>query len=273
VRARVAALYTGADRHNFYGFGNETGSDSATSFYHADRRDLLLTAAAAFRPTSRTELSVGPAFRLSTPFREAGTLLDSLHPYGAGQFAELGAQAGFIRDTRNHPTAATAGTLLRLDGRFFPAWIDVAEPFAGLRGEAAFYLAPDTAGSITLALRAGGEKIWGDAPYQEAAYLGGSNTIRGYANRRFAGNASAFGNVELRLPVAGFFLTLPVHFGVFGVADAGRVFADGETSDRWHTGAGGGLWFAALHPANVMTIAVVRGEEQTGLYLRAGFQF
>jgi hypothetical protein len=273
VRARLAVRYTGADRYNFYGFGNETDSDSATSFYHADRRDLLLTAVATVRPTPRSELSAGPAFKLSTPFREAGTLLDTLDPYGAGRFEEMGVQAGFVRDSRNHRTAATAGTLLRLDGRFFPAWLDVVEPFGMLRGETAVYLAPDTAGSITLALRAGGEKIWGDSPYHDATYLGGSNTIRGYANRRFAGDASAFGNAELRVPLAGFFLTLPVHFGVFGVADAGRVFVAGESSSKWHTAAGGGLWFAALHPANVMTIALVRGEEQTGLYVKAGFQF
>ena len=273
VRARVVARYTGADRDNFYGFGNDTESDSATSFYHADRRTFTFTTAATYRPSLPSELSAGPAFRVTTPFRQSGTLVASLDPYGAGEFAELGLEAGFVRDTRDHRTAATRGTLVRLSGRYFPAWLDVAERFGGVRAEAALFAAWDTAGAPVLAVRAGGEKLWGRIPYHEAAYLGGSNTIRGYANRRFAGEASAFANAELRVPVARFFLTLPAHFGVFTIADAGRVFVSGESSGTWHTAAGGGIWLAALHPANVLTLAVVRGEERTGVYVRAGFQF
>lgn len=273
VRARVIARYTDADRDNFFGFGNETSADSASSFYRADRRDFGLTAAATVRPSPGTELSIGPVLRMTRPFRQAGTLVADLDPYGRGNYSELGIQGSVMRDTRNHLTAATRGTLLRVSGRYFASAMDVEDAFGGIRGEAAVYLAPDTIGTVVLALRAVGEKLWGPVPYHEAAYLGGSTTLRGFSNRRFAGEASAVGNAELRLPVASFFLTLPAHFGVFGVADAGRVFVSGESSDSWHTAFGGGIWLAALHPANVMTLAVVRGEDRTGLYLKAGFQF
>ena len=48
-------------------------------------------------------------------------------------------------------------------------------------------------------------------------------------------------------------------FGVFGLADVGRVYLEGESSDVWHTGFGGGLWFAFLERANTMTLSLVSG--------------
>lgn len=37
---------------------------------------------------------------------------------------------------------------------------------------------------------------------------------------------------------------LPCEVGVFGLAAAGRVFVDGDSPGGWHTGVGGGIWFA-----------------------------
>jgi hypothetical protein len=51
------------------------------------------------------------------------------------------------------------------------------------------------------------------------------------------------------------------------------VFLEGESSDRWHGAAGGGVWFAFAGRANTISAAVARGEERTGFYLRAGFGF
>ena len=62
-------------------------------------------------------------------------------------------------------------------------------------------------------------------------------------------------------------------FGVFGLADVGRVYFEGESSDTWHTGVGGGLWFAFLDPANTLTVSLARGDNRTALYLRAGFGY
>jgi hypothetical protein len=53
----------------------------------------------------------------------------------------------------------------------------------------------------------------------------------------------------------------------------GRVYASAESSDTWHTGVGGGVWFAFLEPANVVTVALARGDERTALYVRAGFAY
>jgi hemolysin activation/secretion protein len=124
-----------------------------------------------------------------------------------------------------------------------------------------------------LALRVGGKQVFGDYPYHEAAYIGGANTLRGFAKQRFAGDASAFGNVELRIPVTRVYILVPGQLGVFALGDAGRVFLDGESSDEWHTAYGGGLWVSLIDPANGMSLAIADSEEGTKVYVHLGLGF
>ncbi|HMC19872.1 MAG TPA: ShlB/FhaC/HecB family hemolysin secretion/activation protein, partial [Gemmatimonadales bacterium] len=125
--------------------------------------------------------------------------------------------------------------------------------------------------AATLALRAGGAAVSGTVPFQELVYVGGETTVRGYAEQRFAGRRGAYGNVELRFPAG----RLPfADVGLFGLADAGRVWTPGESSDRWHAAAGGGLWLAWQHRrATTLSIAAARSPERTAVYVRAGFMF
>jgi len=60
---------------------------------------------------------------------------------------------------------------------------------------------------------------------------------------------------------------------VFGLGDAGRVYLSGETSDRWHAAAGGGIWLSFLSPANTVSVAAAHSVEGTRYYARAGFAF
>jgi len=99
-----------------------------------------------------------------------------------------------------------------------------------------------------LAFRVGGKKLWGDFPYFDAAFLGGSETFRTEEKQRYAGDASLYGTTELRVPVAKFPLILPLDVGLIGLADAGRVYVKGDSPGGWHTAAGGGFWVGALNP-------------------------
>ena len=111
----------------------------------------------------------------------------------------------------------------------------------------------------------------GVAPLNDAVYVGGGSTVRGYAEQRFAGRSGAYGNAELRVAVG---RLSAGDVGVFGLADGGRVWVSGESSDRWHGAAGGGVWFAWHHRrANTITVAAARSPERTALYVRAGFMF
>ena len=50
-----------------------------------------------------------------------------------------------------------------------------------------------------LAARVGGRKVFGEYPWFESAFVGGSKNLRGYRKNRFAGDGSLYGSVEARL--------------------------------------------------------------------------
>jgi hypothetical protein len=70
---------------------------------------------------------------------------------------------------------------------------------------------------------------------------------------------------------------------VFGFGDGGRVYLESAglpsggvtlpTSDKWHYGYGGGLWFAWLDRANTLSLAYARSELRNAFYFKAGFAF
>jgi len=153
-------------------------------------------------------------------------------------------------------------------------WVTPRSRFGKVKTVASGYL---TARSLplrpTLALRAGGEKIWGDFPYQEAAVLGGSGDLRGFPEERFSGDASLFFNSELRLHMGTLPVILPGSWGAMASTETGRVWLDGEDSNRWHGTYGGGLWVSIIDTFT-LTMSVARSDEGTRfLYGGGGFHF
>jgi hypothetical protein len=104
--------------------------------------------------------------------------------------------------------------------------------------------------------------VWGDAPFHEAAFLGGTDTLTGTTPQRYAGDASVFGNSELRIPVASVRTLLPLDIGILGFADAGRVYVDGESPGGWHGVMGGGLWFGLLDRATGMSVVLTSSRDR-----------
>jgi hypothetical protein len=58
-----------------------------------------------------------------------------------------------------------------------------------------------------------------------------------------------------------------------GLADIGRVYLDGESSDLWHAGVGGGVWFAWHGGTRMLSLALARGSERTVLSVGLGSAF
>jgi hypothetical protein len=149
-----------------------------------------------------------------------------------------------------------------------PVW-DVKESFATASAVAIGYV-PLPGEGVHLAFRAGGETVSGDFPVQHAAFIGGGPTVRGYRWQRFAGQTSSYGSAEVRVPVGIVNAILRWNAGIFGLADAGRVWVDRASPGGWHTAVGGGVWFTAL--GQDLSIAYARGEENR-FYLKQGLSF
>ncbi len=127
---------------------------------------------------------------------------------------------------------------------------------------------------LGLAARVGGRKVWGEFPWHEAAFVGGPDTNRGLREQRFAGDASLFGNLELRIQLFNGRFLLPGRYWLFGLADAGRVWVDGEDSEEWHPSFGGGLAVDVMGTGLSFWIGAAHNEDQgTRGYVRSGVTF
>ncbi len=286
--------YSGLNVLRFHGFGNgsEVGEDS--DLFKVQQQELIIApamewtfgyesteeeeAVSQFRPKMR--IGLGPIVKRSnTPLDDNAEqyigMLDPA-PLGLGTFGQVGGQGWIDIDTRDNAAYPTSGLQVRASASVFPKAWDVEDAFGQIQGIASGFVTTGIGGiSPTLAVRAGGKKVFGTFPFHEAAYVGGHDNVRGLREERFAGEASLFGNAELRLPLARFSLLFPTEFGILGATDAGRVFFDGalDDADDWHTAFGGGVWLSVMDRIPSIGLSVMSGEDLTALYLSAGLHF
>src|SRR5690606_23732984 len=123
-----------------------------------------------------------------------------------------------------------------------------------------------------LALRAGGAAALGEYPFQQAAFLGGSRSLRGTPRQRFAGDAAVRAGAEVRGFLTRFNFISRGDLGFIALADAGRVLVEGEDSDRIHTGVGGGIWVGILDRSRTASLVFASGTEEA-VYLSFGMPF
>ena len=271
-RWHFLARYTDVDLLRFYGFGNETTDAGGDVFHQVKQRSYSL--APSFQiGGDAANVSVGPVVRFTSTPLPGGRFISAARPYGVQDFGEVGAGTTVFLDGRNRQRAATRGGLLWVRGTYYPKVWSVKQGFGEVHGEASTYLSPRMALDPTLALRVGGKRVWGVYPFEESAFLGGPDTLRGLRPQRYAGDASAYASAELRLALFRFRALVPSRFGIFGLGDAGRVWLKDEDSRKIHYGAGGGMWVAFLKPDNTLSLAAARSEGHVRVYFRAGFAF
>lgn len=270
----VRLLASGLELNRFHGYGNDAPLLGDDAFYRIPRRELRLEAGWRRPIAPRTELSAGTRVLYSNTRARTGSYLDQARPYGSGTFGQVGGRADLLLDTRDHAGFPTRGLRAVLGGSAYPALWDVRAPFGEVHAEAATYLSSARVPlRPVLALRAGGKRVWGEAPFHEAAFVGGQATLRGFREQRFAGDAALFGSAELRVPLARFAFIFPGRIGVLGLADAGRVYLDGRSPGGWHTSAGGGLWLRILRTGPTFRVVAARGEEEVRIYAGGGVAF
>jgi hypothetical protein len=273
-RADIRARASGIDVISFSGFGNDNPAPGNNEFYRVTQDAFGLQPSLVFALGRGATVQFGPILKYVSTDDRPGRFLASLgNLYGSGNFGEIGGGLTVRYDSRDRPALAQKGLLLELGGSAYPAIWDVDSAFGEVHGEAVTYLSARAPLDPTLAIRVGGRKLWGRYPFFEAAFIGGASTVRLGRVNRYAGDASAYGSTELRLSLARVKLLLPADFGVFGLADAGRVFLAGESSDTWHAAAGGGVWLSYLERAYTLSLAIAKSEERTGIYAQAGFGF
>lgn len=270
---------------NFFGLGNETAYDKdhpkGIQYYRARYNLINVSVYLKKQLQSWMRINVGPSFQhfsldssqnlgrfVSTAF--PGT--DNATLYGSKTF--LGADFKLDINSKNNPTIPTRGLLLDLGVRPLLGLNELSNNILQARMDMRIYMSLASKTKLVLATRLGWAKNYGDYEFPQAMYLGGTENLRGYRRDRFAGRSMLFNNTELRVKLFDFNTYLfPGSFGMLVFNDVGRVWADGENSNDWHVGYGGGIWIAPIRRFVITGMLAHSKEEKIIPRVTFGFQF
>ncbi len=269
------ARFSGIEQLRYYGLGNETEFDTdRDDIYDISDFQTEIFPALTIDLGSRNYFAVGPYLQYSdSGGTDSDTVLGQQQPLGFGKFGQIGLKADFAFDSRTEKDVFAKGFEVRAGGKyFFPAW-DVEDSFGSVNGRVAAHLPMGQ--RLVWNLFVGGEKVWGDFPFFEAAYID-NRTTTGYSWNRFAGDASLYGGVEVDLILKTMRATVPGDFGVSFFTDAGRVFLEGEDSGKWHPSYGMGVFYAPFERTSLYGLKFGKDEDKWFVVIEArmsGFTF
>jgi hypothetical protein len=258
---------------NFYGFGNETNERVSLleeDFYKINQKQVI------YNPLYETGfgdfvLRAGPEFKYVNTEQDENGLISTLSNQIIMNQWHFGAGLEGILGRVNHSLAPDSGYQIRLGGDYYFV-NNVNSRFGRIKGEVRIYL-PIIGNTLVLAVRGGGEKLWGDYPFYEAAFIGGRRSLRGEEYNRFAGDGSIYLNTDLRSWLFNSKIILPLRWGLIASADVARVFYKGERSEKWHNSFGGGILTRMLIPELTFSFTVMTGETRLQYYLSIGYLF
>ncbi|NDK56804.1 metallophosphoesterase [Pontibacter fetidus] len=282
-------------QRNYYGIGNYTRQDSDVdeSFYNVRYERQRVSAMFYKDATSFFKIGIGPTydrFKVTTPDQEsflvneaiAGNLQPGTYDAERGAFNAqeyLGVEAFANMNVVGGGTSANPRIGLRwynsLSRNYQLGKYNL--DYTRISSEFRFYLTPNFPFQLTWAGRVGASHNFGDYRFYQANTLGGTDNLRGYRRTRYAGRSAIFANAEGRIQLFDYKMYLaPGRFGVLGLYDTGRVYANDDEQKSFigslHNGYGVGMWADFLN-RTVFTLTHSWSKEDKLWMLNFGFQF
>ena len=283
----VRAVASGIETLRYYGLGNETEEIGGADFYRIRQTQAGVEGRVAFSAGMTTTITAGAIARFTRTEEERDDFITEDQPFGIDDTFQAGVVAGFNFNNRTRPNSRElkgsddalrfgplplgVGYTLDVNAHYYPKMDALRDDYGLVDAEAsASYLLGSRGPGIMF--RVGGATRYGEVPYYDAAYLG-SQQLRGLRPNRFGGRHSAYGNAAVFIHVGRLTLLVPGRWGVLGRGGVGRVWVPEETSDKWHTSYGGGLWWAPWDLQTALRVEVSQSDETTLYYLLLGFDF
>jgi predicted MPP superfamily phosphohydrolase len=274
--------YTPAFVMNFFGYGNESKKDRSQpiEFYRIHLENIFFNPSLKKDITKFLTVGVGPKYshyKLDhRPNSYLGETITDPSFYSPRDY--LGLRAYFKLGTRDNFRNPTRGILLT--GEVNQNWrLGKSESYQQYLSEFSFYITPNLPFQLTIASRLGGAMNFGAYEFYQANALGYTSGIgqagnlRGYRKSRFIGDKSLYHNLDVRIQLFRFnayIFTCKV--GVLGLIDNGKVWVKNQTSHRWHTGYGGGVWID-IYNKFILTSTYSFSSDDSLYNLRMGFFF
>jgi len=270
---------------NFFDYGNNTIFDKTKPEKHKYYRarfqlgDISILIRKKF--SQFVSLTLGPTFQFysldSAQNKNRNilkTAVNGLDPVSLfGDQSYIGGKLILGIDTRNNLVMPSRGVNWQTALSVMSGLNDISKNITRLNSDFSFYLPLSRKGTSSLAFRFGAGHNFNGFEFYQAQYLGGTENLRGYRKYRFAGQSMAYNNIEMRIKLAEFRTYLfPGSMGLLLFHDIGRVWIENETSTKWHSGYGAGLWFSPLSRL-VITASFTASEEDKLPLVTFGWQF
>lgn len=276
--------YTQVISGRFGGFGNDIPRPLDRRELETQEQQYRFQPSLGWAISPVSEFTMGPVVKITTTDSLPDRIISELKPYGFSRFGQAGFQVRYLHESTRRVVShgGTADELMsehprtgfELDASaaFYPAMLDATSAFGTTSLVATSFITLPLPLSPVFAMRVGGQQNFGEFPYFEAAFLGGRSSVRTLRRNEYAGDAMLYGSAELRVPIASFPFILPLNTGIFGFADAGRVYMDGKSPGGWHRGMGGGFWLGVLKPSTSISITFTDQKDRKVL-IGTGFIF
>jgi hypothetical protein len=271
---------TKSDRMHFYGTSNETPlmNYPSSDAYRVPQTVYEIAPSLALAAPHQLTFVVGLPFKMVRMSHDAaGDSVRNMHLQGWHSRGQLGGQLGIVygRDAaaERQRTSDAPGVRGDLVGTYYFGGQGLTGGYGTLEGSSAIQLGRPRGASPMVSIRAGGKKLWGSHPFDDVAFLGGRLGLPGVPEQEYAGDAAVFIVSEESVGIVGIAHPIRGVIGILGLEESGRVFAPGESSSKWHSAAGPGIWFAPSRTRGRLSVTYVRGEQQNRIYFRGGLGF
>lgn len=242
---------------NFFGFGNETINldddlPLGLDFNRVRTGQSELQLAIVKDNHYDTRFKIGAHFRSieveDTPGRFISEEFGMTNPDFFNRKNFIGIETGYHYHSTNNDANPSRGMLFDLVVGSTLNLQETDRVFGYVQPQITFYNALTRNKKWVLKTQAQGHfNIGNDFEFYQAATAGASTGLRGFRNQRFTGKSAFVGSADIRYSFnrvrTGL---LPIQLGLYGGADVGRVWLDGEDSTLWHDSLGGGFWVNAV---------------------------
>ncbi|MGK0366130.1 MAG: hypothetical protein ACI85O_003201 [Saprospiraceae bacterium] len=265
----------------YYGLSNEPKLDEEefeTGYYRNETTVLGGKIGLRRRFWKKSQVLVSSKYEYLSveedPERELDpSIYRDLNPEGLGKSNFLGADIDVNIDLRDDTNFPTRGAQFKMKSYSFFNMRGESEFGGRTNIEALFYYTVGVKTPLTLGLRFGQMTSYGQVPFYYKSYLGQQSNLRGFRRNRYGGDSATYINTDLRLHLGTVWTrVLPLRFGLYGLFDSGRVYVEGESSDKWHYSFGGGAYLIPYADSFNLNFFLAQPDEGVALFnFRIGF--
>ncbi|WP_333780678.1 metallophosphoesterase [Tenacibaculum retecalamus] len=272
------AMYTSPNYAiNFFGYGNNTVNLDADETKEKDYnrvkiRKLIAGSFMQWKGDLGAEIKLGinyQSFKIDKTLNRFITT--QAVDFNNQDF--LNAEASYSFENTDNPAFTTMGMKTELYVGY-TANLSKNNKFAYVIPSISFNYKLATSGQLVFATKVKGHFTYGnDFEFYQGANLGANNGLRGYRNERFTGKDAFYHSSDIRLNLTRLKTgLLPLHIGIYGGFDYGKVWLDTNDSKKWNTSVGGGIFFNAANMATA-NLSAFNSNDGLRIAFAMGFNF